>query len=74
MRVRSSLKEKMLKLLRCVVTQHRQFEFPYYLSKCAPLPAGWATRKKVLKEIAKRPILRPAVYRELFEHCHTSNQ
>lgn len=72
-RVRSSLKEKLQKLLRCVVSQHKQFDFPYYLNKCAPLPTNWTQRKKDLREISKRPLLRPAVYRELFENCHTTN-
>ena len=73
MRVRSSLKEKLQKLLKCVVNQHKQFDFPYYLNKCAPLPTNWPQRKKELREIAKRPLLRPAVYRELFENSHTTN-
>ena len=43
------------------------------MSKCTPLPKNWQQRKRELKVVAEKPILRAAVYRELFECCNTTN-
>jgi hypothetical protein len=44
-RVRRSLKENVMKILRNVIEKQKQFKYSYYLAKNAPLPANWKERK-----------------------------
>ena len=49
-RIRRSLKEKVLKIMRTVVTNQKNFKYSYYLSKNAPLPENWKEKKLKLYE------------------------
>ena len=72
-RVRRSLKEKLSKLLACVLQQHANFDFSYYLAKNAPLPSRWNERKHELRELASHQAVRAAAFREIFEECNSTN-
>jgi hypothetical protein len=74
MRIRQSLKTNLQKLISHVVRNQREFDYSYYLNKNAPLPSDWKNRKEEIQELAKRPLLRAAAYRELLEHCYVPNQ
>ena len=73
-RIRRSLRESVLRLIQTVVVNQKKFDFNYYLSKNAPLPVSWATRKDELLEMSKEQGKRGAVYNELFEENNSSNE
>ena len=62
-----------MKILSTVIKNQKTFNYSYYLSKNAPLPHEWKTRKLELIEIAADPKKRGSVYEELFEKSNTSN-
>ena len=44
-RIRKSLKENVMKILKHVLVSQKKFDFNYYLQKNAPLPPNWHNRK-----------------------------
>lgn len=73
MRVRRSLQGALQKILVSTVKNIRSFNFKYYLSKNAPLPENWETRKGELLVMAEDVQQRKQVFKELFEHSTVTN-